>query len=81
MNSVEIALEVDGRQRRPEVDTRTTLLDALREGLGVTSPKKPRIGDRPSPKTAIDLVFDIQASLLRLMTGTESEHEGLEVAS
>jgi xanthine dehydrogenase YagT iron-sulfur-binding subunit len=35
-----ITLTVDGRQRTVEVDTRTTLLDALRERLGVTSPKK-----------------------------------------
>jgi len=37
---VEIALRVDGRDCRLAVDTRTTLLDALRERLGVTSPKK-----------------------------------------
>jgi xanthine dehydrogenase YagT iron-sulfur-binding subunit len=35
-----ITLTVDGRQRTVEVDTRTTLLDALRERLGVTAPKK-----------------------------------------
>ena len=35
-----ITLTVDGRERRVEVDTRTTLLDALRERLGNTSPKK-----------------------------------------
>jgi xanthine dehydrogenase YagT iron-sulfur-binding subunit len=35
-----ITLWVDGRQRSLVVDTRTTLLDALRERLGVTSPKK-----------------------------------------
>jgi xanthine dehydrogenase YagT iron-sulfur-binding subunit len=35
-----ITLTVDGRQRTVDVDTRTTLLDALRERLGVTSPKK-----------------------------------------
>jgi xanthine dehydrogenase YagT iron-sulfur-binding subunit len=33
-------LTVDGAARDVEVDTRTTLLDALRERLGVTSPKK-----------------------------------------
>jgi xanthine dehydrogenase YagT iron-sulfur-binding subunit len=37
---VEIALRVDGTDRRVVVDTRTTLLDAMRERLGVTSPKK-----------------------------------------
>jgi xanthine dehydrogenase YagT iron-sulfur-binding subunit len=36
----EITLRVDGDERRLTVDTRTTLLDALRERLGVTSPKK-----------------------------------------
>jgi xanthine dehydrogenase YagT iron-sulfur-binding subunit len=35
-----ISLHVDGRQRTVTVDTRTSLLDALRERLGVTSPKK-----------------------------------------
>nr|BFD95751.1 2Fe-2S iron-sulfur cluster-binding protein [Kitasatospora sp. Xyl93] len=36
----EITVRVDGTARRLTVDTRTTLLDALRERLGVTSPKK-----------------------------------------
>src|SRR5947209_3353671 len=36
----EIRLQVDGTSRSLTVDTRTTLLDALRERLGVTSPKK-----------------------------------------
>ena len=35
-----ITLTVDGAERTVLVDTRTTLLDALRERLGVTSPKK-----------------------------------------
>lgn len=35
-----ITLTVDGRARTLTVDTRTTLLDALRDGLDVTSPKK-----------------------------------------
>jgi xanthine dehydrogenase YagT iron-sulfur-binding subunit len=35
-----ITLTVDGRDRTVTVDTRTSLLDALRERLGVTSPKK-----------------------------------------
>jgi len=38
--NTEITLGVDGVSRRLTVDTRTTLLDALRERLGVTSPKK-----------------------------------------
>jgi xanthine dehydrogenase YagT iron-sulfur-binding subunit len=36
----EITLRVDGQAHRLTVDTRTTLLDALRERLGNTSPKK-----------------------------------------
>jgi xanthine dehydrogenase YagT iron-sulfur-binding subunit len=35
-----VSLRVDGAERRVTVDTRTTLLDALRERLGVTSVKK-----------------------------------------
>ncbi|MEV0972243.1 2Fe-2S iron-sulfur cluster-binding protein [Microtetraspora glauca] len=35
-----ITLRVDGRDRSLTVDTRTTLLDALRDHLSVTSPKK-----------------------------------------
>ncbi len=37
---VKITLRVDGTEHRLTVDTRTTLLDALRERLGITSPKK-----------------------------------------
>jgi xanthine dehydrogenase YagT iron-sulfur-binding subunit len=37
---VEITLSVDGRKHRLAIDPRTTLLDALRERLGNTSPKK-----------------------------------------
>ena len=35
-----ITVTVDGEPRTVTVDTRTTLLDALRDRLGVTSPKK-----------------------------------------
>ena len=35
-----VTLRVDGESRRLAVDTRTTLLDALHERLGNTSPKK-----------------------------------------
>src|SRR5712664_298477 len=41
----------------------------------------PRISQRPSPKAAIDLMFDIQAGLFHLMSGVEPEDESLEVAS
>ena len=37
---VEITLRVDKTEHRLTVDTRTTVLDALRERLGITSPKK-----------------------------------------
>jgi xanthine dehydrogenase YagT iron-sulfur-binding subunit len=36
----EVTLEVDGQQRTLRLDNRVTLLDALREHLGVTAPKK-----------------------------------------
>jgi len=36
----EITIRVDGTDRQLAVDIRTTLLDALRERLGITSPKK-----------------------------------------
>lgn len=36
----DITLEVDGERWSLTLDTRTSLLDALREHLGVTSPKK-----------------------------------------
>ena len=37
---VDITVHVNGERRELSVDTRTTLLDALRERLGVTSSKK-----------------------------------------
>jgi xanthine dehydrogenase YagT iron-sulfur-binding subunit len=37
---MDITLHVDGEPRALSVDTRTTVLDALREQLGVTAPKK-----------------------------------------
>jgi xanthine dehydrogenase YagT iron-sulfur-binding subunit len=38
--NAEIVHRVNGSERRLVVDTRTTLLDALRERLGITGPKK-----------------------------------------
>src|SRR5687768_7122411 len=35
-----IRLKVDGREHHVDVDTRTTVLDLLRERLDVTAPKK-----------------------------------------
>ena len=40
MVEVSVSLVVDGEARTVEVDTRSTLLDTLRERLDVTSPKK-----------------------------------------
>src|SRR5215472_4493843 len=37
---VQITLKVNGRVHQLSIDTRTTLLDALRERLGLTGPKK-----------------------------------------
>jgi xanthine dehydrogenase YagT iron-sulfur-binding subunit len=37
---MDITLHVDGEPRALSIDTRTTVLDALREQLGVTAPKK-----------------------------------------
>jgi xanthine dehydrogenase YagT iron-sulfur-binding subunit len=37
---VEITLQINGATHHLSVDTRTTLLDALRERLGITGPKK-----------------------------------------
>jgi xanthine dehydrogenase YagT iron-sulfur-binding subunit len=39
-NEVLVVFEVNGRQRRLALDSRTTLLDALRDGLGLTGTKK-----------------------------------------
>jgi xanthine dehydrogenase YagT iron-sulfur-binding subunit len=38
--SVDVALRINGREQRLRLDTRTTLLDALREHLGLTGTKK-----------------------------------------
>ena len=40
MHETTVTLSVDGSSRTVTVDTRTTLLDALRERMAVTSPKK-----------------------------------------
>jgi hypothetical protein len=42
---------------------------------------EPRTGHHPSPTAAIDLVFDIQGGLFRLMAGVEPDDELLEVES
>lgn len=40
LHSSDVTLEVDGQQHTLTVDNRMTLLDALRERLGATAPKK-----------------------------------------
>jgi xanthine dehydrogenase YagT iron-sulfur-binding subunit len=40
MTEAEVTIRVNGSEHRLVVDTRTTLLDALRERLGITGPKK-----------------------------------------
>jgi hypothetical protein len=43
---------------------------------------QPTVGQQPSPTAAIDVVFDIQALLLEVITGIEAERdERLETAS
>ena len=41
----------------------------------------PRIGPRPSPTAAIDVVFDIQAILFKLRYGADLSDQLIEVAS
>lgn len=38
--TTQVTLQVDGSERTVDIDVRTTLLDALRDRLGETSPKK-----------------------------------------
>jgi len=42
---------------------------------------QPRIARHPSPTAAIDVVFDIQSGLFRLMSSAEFEDELLEAAT
>jgi hypothetical protein len=42
---------------------------------------QPRIAKHPSPAAAIDVVFDIQTGLFRLMASAEFEDEPLEAPS
>jgi aerobic-type carbon monoxide dehydrogenase small subunit (CoxS/CutS family) len=46
---VPISLSVDGQDRRLSVDPRVTLLDALRDHLGVMSPKRAVITASAAP--------------------------------
>src|SRR2546430_16809527 len=49
---LEITLRVNGATYQLSVDTRTTLLDALRERLGLTGPKKGRDHGRAEERRA-----------------------------
>lgn len=70
----EISLTVDGVPRRLTVDTRTTVLDALRERLGNTSPKK---GCDHGQCGACTVLLDGQRALSCLALAVA--HDGAEV--
>jgi len=72
----EISLTVDGVQRRLTVDTRTTLLDALRERLGNTSPKK---GCDHGQCGACTVLLDGERALSCLALAVA--HEGAEITT
>jgi xanthine dehydrogenase YagT iron-sulfur-binding subunit len=72
----EISLTVDGVPRRLTVDTRTTLLDALRERLGNTSPKK---GCDHGQCGACTVLLDGERALICLALAVA--HDGVEVTT
>ncbi len=73
---VPITLNVDGRARTLTVDPRTTVLDALRERLGVTSPKK---GGDHGQCGACTVLLDGRRSLSCLALAVA--HDGAEVVT
>jgi xanthine dehydrogenase YagT iron-sulfur-binding subunit len=72
----EISLRVDGESHRLTVDTRTTLLDALRERLGNTSPKK---GCDHGQCGACTVLLDGRRSLICLALAVA--HDGAEITT
>jgi xanthine dehydrogenase YagT iron-sulfur-binding subunit len=72
----EITLRIDGQSHRLTVDTRTTLLDALRERLGHTSPKK---GCDHGQCGACTVLLDGQRALICLALAVA--HDGAEITT
>ncbi len=58
---IEITLWVNGTEHRLVIDTRTTLLDALRERLGFTGPNRSL---RTTPSSAVTVLRDRSARRL-----------------
>ena len=72
----DITLRVDGTEHRLTVDTRTTLLDALRERLGNTSPKK---GCDHGQCGACTVLLDGERALICLALAVA--HDGAEITT
>src|SRR5919199_2939465 len=72
----DITLRVDGETRRLTVDTRTSLLDALRERLGNTSPKK---GCDHGQCGACTVLLDGERALICLALAVA--HDGAEITT
>jgi xanthine dehydrogenase YagT iron-sulfur-binding subunit len=72
----EITLLINGETRSLTVDTRTTLLDALRERLGVMSPKK---GCDHGQCGACTVLLDGERSLICLALAVA--HDGAEITT
>ena len=72
----DVTLRVDGQVRQLTVDTRTTLLDALRERLGNTSPKK---GCDHGQCGACTVLLDGQRALACMALAVA--HDGAEITT